>query len=322
LSSDILLSNEVNVFFFVETLLFLFQSIAVVFAIYIVRNWDFSSTSSFQYKLEMKSYLVNMIIYFTLLIKLLLLLYFIYTIDLLAAIIPGAMCGAGVISSNQYGETLLLLKIILLFLSASWIVINKLDLQYKNFPYLTKKFKIFIFIYCLLIIEFILDFLYFSNISTASFTTCCSVLYNSESISAIPFELSIQQLIILFYSLFIISFIVNIKKIAYFNALVHLFFLYISYYSIIYFFGTYIYQLPTHNCPFCMLQSDYNYVGYIVFISLFFGVFFGVLNTILKVLLDEEIEKYYFYSNIFYILFVFISSFYVINYYIKNGVFL
>lgn len=64
MSSDILLSNEVNVFFFVETLLFLFQSIAVVFAIYIARNWDFLSTSSFQYKLEMKSYLVNMIIYF------------------------------------------------------------------------------------------------------------------------------------------------------------------------------------------------------------------------------------------------------------------
>ncbi|MDB2405502.1 hypothetical protein N9W00_01030 [Arcobacteraceae bacterium] len=263
-----------------------------------------------------------MIICFALSIKVLLLVYFIYTIDLLASIIPGAMCAAGVISSNQYGETLLVLKIMILFLSASWIVINKLDLEYKNFPYLTKKFKIFIFIYSLLIIELILEFFYFTNISTESLATCCSVLYNSESVSAIPFNLSIQQLIILFYSLFIISFILNNKKLLYFSAFVHLFFLYISYYCVIYFFGTYIYELPTHNCPFCMLQSDYNYVGYIVFISLFLGVFFGILNTVLKVVLQEEIKKYYLYSNIFYTLFIFISSFYVVSYYMKNGVFL
>jgi hypothetical protein len=33
----------------------------------------------------------------------------------------------------------------------------------------------------------------------------------------------------------------------------------------------YIYELPTHHCPFCILQKEYGYVGYVLYIALFGG---------------------------------------------------
>jgi hypothetical protein len=55
------------------------------------------------------------IVFFVILLKMLLLPYFVYTIDTLSNIVPGAMCGAGVIKANAYGNPLLALKIIILF---------------------------------------------------------------------------------------------------------------------------------------------------------------------------------------------------------------
>ena len=323
MSTDILLSNEVIIFLFIESLLLCILFIAIYFTSIILKNWNFNSTTSSQYKLEKQSYLVTVIIYFTLIVKLFLVPYFAYTVDILSAIVPGAMCGAGVISSNDYGESLLILKIIMLFLVSSWLIINKLDIQKKNFPYLKKKFLYFILIFTFIILEFILDILYFTDISTLSIATCCSAIYSSDgSINPLPLGLNLDSLLISFYLLYILTFISNIKQNRYLSGILNISFLYIAYYAILYFFGTYVYELPTHHCPFCMLQKDYYYIGYFIFISLFLGVFFGMVNSILSILTKDSIIKYYKYSNIFNTLFVAICTLYVIVYYIKNGVLL
>ena len=322
MSSDIFLSNEVIIFFTIESILLLLLTIAFYFVFYLLKQWDFQSTTTKQYNLEKKSYLVTVIIYFTLVIKLLLLPYFIYTIDILSNIIPGAMCGAGVISANIYGETLLVLKTLLLFISASWLVLNKIDIQAKTFPYFKSKLWFFMFILILFIYEFYLNIQYFNNLSTTSLVTCCSAIYSAESLKPLPFGISLKLLLILFYTLFLISFISSIKKYAIMAFASNIGLFYISYYAVIYFFGTYIYELPTHHCPFCMLQENYFYIGYIIFISLFLGIFFGTVNFILKLFTKQEIVKYYKYSNILNSIFIFICTFYVVFYYIRNGVLL
>jgi hypothetical protein len=43
----------------------------------------------------------------------------------------------------------------------------------------------------------------------------------------------------------------------------------ISILSILSFISLYFYELPTHHCPFCILQREYGYVGYPLYISLF-----------------------------------------------------
>jgi hypothetical protein len=38
----------------------------------------------------------------------------------------------------------------------------------------------------------------------------------------------------------------------------------------------YAYELPTHRCPFCVLQGDYHHVGYAIYLALLGGAVLGV----------------------------------------------
>lgn len=320
MSNDILLTTQIEIFFFLEFILFSIVSLSSLVAFKIVRNWDFSATTSSQYALEKQSYFVNLTIYFSLIIKIFLLFYFIYSIDLLASIVPGAMCAAGVISANIYGENLLLLKVFIIFLSLLWIVINFLDLKAKNFPYLKRKLFLFLAMYILFIVEFVVDIYYFFNISTESLATCCSVLYTTHQNST--FDIDILTLVWLFYIVFILLLISNYKQNITLSMILNLLFIPLAYFATVYFFGTYIYELPTHYCPFCMFQYEYNYIGYFIFIFLFLGVFLGMLNFILKLVTQTINKKYFFYSSLFITLFVSICSLYLVVYYLQRGVFL
>ncbi|HEY6001172.1 MAG TPA: hypothetical protein VI078_17950, partial [bacterium] len=46
--------------------------------------------------------------------------------------------------------------------------------------------------------------------------------------------------------------------------------------SLVSFIGMYCYELPTHRCPFCVLQSDYHYVGYALYLALLGGGVTGI----------------------------------------------
>jgi len=318
LLSDILLSSEVSITLFIEFLLFLLLLVAVFHTLLILKKWDKLSSQEQQYKLEKKSYLVLSIISLSLVVKVILLPFFIYTLNELSAIIPGAMCGAGVIEVNRYGEITLVLKSIIIILILLWTSLNKEDQIAKNNPYFEKKMWFFIIIFILITLELILELLYFTNISTLEPVLCCSTIYKNENgLNPIPLNLSIGQLVFLFYALFIFIIISLHFKKSYLILPFSMLYSYFSYYAIVYFFSPYIYQLPTHKCLFCMFQSDYNYIGYFIFISLFMATFYALKSAIFNFAKDS-FKK----AIIFYILStLFISLFFVI-YLLKNGIFL
>jgi len=321
--SEILLSNEIIIYLFTQIVLFVLLFIAFYFSVFIIKNWNYEKTTSSQYKLEKTSYLVILIIFFTLVVKIFLLPYFTYSIDNLSHIIPGAMCAAGVIKANDYGEILLALKLIILFCIGIWLIINRLDLKEKTYPYTKKKFAFYIFIFFLILIETTLDILYLSNISTKEPVMCCSVIFGSNAIGEkIPFNLTIPMLVGLFYLTFLLTIFSNIQKQRFINFIINIFFLYISYYAVTYFFSTYIYQLPTHQCPFCMLQKEYYFIGYFIWTTMFLGTFFGVASFVVPIFTKKDLDYSFNYSNLFNLIFVFLCSFYLIKYYFVNGVFL
>ncbi len=47
--------------------------------------------------------------------------------------------------------------------------------------------------------------------------------------------------------------------------------------AVVSFVSLYIYELPTHHCPFDILQREYRYVGYPLYLSLFGAVHYGWL---------------------------------------------
>jgi hypothetical protein len=320
--SEILFNSKVITYLLGESILYILLLIAFVVSIYILKKWDFNSFTELQFKLEELSYLIVTLIVAVAIGKILLIFYFIFTIDSLAIQVAGAMCGAGVISANSYGLTLLSIKLFILFSFLLWIFINRLDLKAKNYPYFKLKMALFIFIFTILTTEIALDFLYFLNIEPSKPVSCCSTLYGQlEGANPLPFGLNIKELLILFYLLYLVT----ILSATYRENLIYLtsatLFIYIGYYSVVYFFGTYIYQLPTHKCPFCLFAKEYYYVGYLIWTSLFLGGFLGAIDALIAIFLKKDIHLFN-YSKLLLTLFVLISSLYVAIYYFKNGVFL
>jgi hypothetical protein len=121
------------------------------------------------------------------------------------------------------------------------------------------------------------------------------------------------------YLLIVLSYFANYKFI---NALSNLIFLFVGYYSLSYFFSTYVYELPTHKCPFCLFQKEYYYVGYILWGSLIGGVFYSISGYMINLITKQNTKKLFSLSFKLNSFFVFLCTFYVFSYYLKNGVFL
>jgi hypothetical protein len=319
---ELLLQNEVLISLFAETLLLIFNTIALVGAIKILKHWDFNATDEQQYRLEKLAYLISLIITISLLFNIILLPYFAYTIEHLSNIIPGAMCAAGVISANSYGNPLLVLKILTLIFVGLWLIINHEDLKAKNYPYTKKKFAFFILIFIMIAASYLLEVAYFTHISLQKPVACCSVIFGLSGNNSLPFHLTTPALLGLFYLLVLLNTLFIWQRQAGLLALSSILFLSVAYYATVHFFGTYIYQLPTHICPFCMLQNHYHYVGYLVWGLLFTTLFFGISNAVLKPIMHQEIEKFYRYAFISMILFVLLTASYVLLYLLENKVWL
>ncbi|MEA3418917.1 MAG: hypothetical protein U9Q90_05905 [Campylobacterota bacterium] len=321
--NEILLSNQVIVYLLSESILFGLLFIAFMITLGILAKWDFGSYSEYQFRLERRAYLVMTILLFVFVVKFLLLVYFVFAIDSLSLLVPGAMCAAGVISANDYGMLLLFLKLVILFFLLLWMALNAYDLRAKNYPLFRIKSWLFVAIYLVIAIETGVDFAYFSHIDTLEPVNCCSTLYGQlEGANPLPFGLNTMTLLVLFYLLYVVVVGAMLSGQKMLSAMAILLFVVIAYYSVVYFFGTYIYELPTHNCPFCMLQKEYYYVGYLVWGTLFGGAYLGLVSSVMEMGLKVERRKERKIALILLSIFVLLCTAYVAVYYLRNGVFL
>ncbi len=318
-----LFTPEIITLYIINMLFAIFATIAFVNALKIVRSYDANKTTQKQYELEKKSYLSATIIKFIFYVKVPLFLFFIYTLDSLSSLLPGAMCAAGVVKATSYGTPLLFLKILNLYVFAFWIALNSEDMKYEHQPYLKQKFLLFCVAYFLLIAEIILEGVMFFSMDANSVVDCCgkifsttSATYMAEILGAAP-----SLLLSLFYGIFTLMILFYMLKNRYIYAVLNILYLIIALITLIAFFGTYIYELPTHHCPFCLLQSDYNYIGYFLYIILFVGTFFGFVIGVID-FKKEEMLKRFRISLLYDTIYMLIVSYYPLSYYIKNGVWL
>ena len=318
-----ILTPEVLTIFILNLLFAFFGVIAFILSVKIYRKWDLSSVSQAQYSLEKQSYLGATIIKFIFIIKVPLFLFFVFTLDKISNVLVGAMCGAGVVDATVYGTPLFILKIINLYIFAYWIVLNNEDMKNENQPYTKQKFGFFILAFFLFMGELILEGIMFSSIEIDKMVSCCGTLYSSSSTSAISsiFALDTNLLLSIFYGVYLLMVFFYFLKNRYLFGLINVIFIVISLVTLIVFFGTYIYELPSHHCPFCFLQGDYYFVGYLIYTLLFLGTFYGIVAGFIPSG-QEKRDKSYKMSLIFNTLYVILLSLFPIVYYIKNGVWL
>lgn len=313
-----MLTPEVLTIFILNVIFAFFSIIAFYLSIKIYLNWDLSSTTTSQYKLEKQSFLAATIIKYIFIIKVPLFLFFIFTLDKISNVLVGAMCGAGVIDATEFGTYLFMLKIINIYLFAYWLMLHSVDVKDEKQPYTKVKFGFFIFAFFLFISELILEGIMFSSIDIDKMVSCCGNIYSSSANSYISdiFSIDTTILLALFYGNFLFILIIYFVKNRYLFAFLNIIFIIISIVALIVFFGTYIYEIPTHHCPFCYLQKDYYYVGYLIYTTLFIGTFYGAIVGFM------QDKKNYNISLLFNTFFVMLISLYPIIFYIKNGVWL
>jgi len=319
-----LLTPEVIAILILDTIFLLFGVFAFYISIPIALKWDINSTSAFQYGLEKKAILVATIIKYIFILKLPLFLFFIFTADKISGVITGAMCAAGVVNSVSFGLSLFVFKILNLYIFGFWLFLHVEDMKDEKLRFTKLKFVIFIAAFFLLIIEIFYEISFFTSLDVDKIVSCCGTLFSAASTSTISFLFNISNpaIVTAFYislGLYLISYFVKNAKL--FLVTNTIFFI-VSVLSLILFFGTYIYELPTHHCPFCFLQKDYYYIGYIIYITLFTGTFIGISGSILSLIKSKFSNRYYNISFLFNILYTIIVTAYPVVFYIRNGVWL
>lgn len=319
-----LLTPEVIAILILDTIFLLFGFFALFISIPIALKWDINSTSAFQYTLEKKAILVATIIKYIFVLKLPLFLFFIFSADKISGVITGAMCAAGVVNSVSFGLSLFVFKILNLYVFGFWLFLHVEDMKDEKLRFTKLKFSLFIVAFVLLLAELIYEISFFTSLDVDKIVSCCGTLFSAATTSSISFifEISNPTIVSAFYitfGVFLVSYFIKNEKLF---LLTNIIFFIVSVLSLILFFGTYIYELPTHHCPFCFLQKDYYYVGYVLYITLYVGTFMGISGSIITLLKPQFSKNYYKTSLIFNVIYTLIVSAYPIVYYIKNGVWL
>ncbi len=244
-------------------------------AVEILKNWDLRSGTEEQLILERKTYLVSTVLAYIFGFELLSFFLFIFTADQLHSLFVGAMCAAGSLYVNPYGYATLVVKLVTFLLAGVWLILNYVDNRADDYPLIRKKYAFFLLLVPLILLETVLQANYFFRLQPDLITSCCGTLFSSDSsvislggglLPRIPIMITFYAAILLTAGLGIHVFVKSRRQYLFSAASAGTFV--ISVISVFSFICLYIYELPTHHCPFCMLQQEYGYIGYPLYLTL------------------------------------------------------
>lgn len=309
-----------------NTALFILSSAVLYKALPLQKTWNFQKSDKKQYENENVLHLLSTMIHFILYFKIALTLYLFYMIDSITPFIKAAMCGVGVLNATNIGWELIALKIFMLFAFLLWISIDKIDKQKLDYPYVKMKIGFYVFIFIFLLIEIIADYVMIFSLDTQKVVSCCSVTFSNTNVIGsivLPGWRVIAGVFILAFILHIVFLALSYLKhkiYSIFSFIFSFIFIIIGLFSIIYFISPYIYENPSHTCPFCILQKEYYYVGYSLYITLFLGSYFGVDGAFRKLFLNQNAKKQRNYAIVFSIVFMLLSIWFIFSYIYVNKV--
>jgi hypothetical protein len=256
---------------------------ASAWGVRILRHWDLRSGSESQLQLEKRTYLVSTLMAWAFAFQVGSLFLFIFTAEDLHRLFVGAMCAAGTLNVNEFGYPTILMKICNALLAGIWLIVNYTDNRASDYPLIRKKYALLLVIAPLLLLETFLQGAYFAGLKANVITSCCGSLFGAEAqgpvsslvdMPARPMQAAlIASLAITFVSGFLfLSGRAWAGALFAFSSLAAFF---VSVVALVSFVSPYIYELPTHHCPFCILQKEYSYIGYFIYVSLLGGAIPG-----------------------------------------------
>ena len=264
-------------------------------AIRVLRHWNPSSDSNLQIKLENEIWLASTLVEYGLGFQIFTLVLFVLAADKFCQVIVGAMCATGALLANSFGMPALLVKIAGVFLYGFWIILHKLDISSENYPLVRLKYIYLLLILPLLFSDLILQTLYIGYLSPDIITSCCAVVFGTSGATGQNLLESFSEATLLSLYYGFIIFLTGIgcillkrwlMPLAVFFSSGWLVFMGVATVAIITVISSYIYAMPYHNCPFCILKPEYHYIGFVLYFTLIPASFFG-----LSVIFVEPFKK-------------------------------
>ena len=258
-------------------------------AVQILRGWNLKSGSEHQLILERKTYLISTLLSYAFGFELLSFFLYIFAVDRLHLYFVGAMCAAGSLYVNWYGYPTLIVKLIVFMLAGIWLVVNHVDNSAYDYPLIRRKYAFFLLLVPLVLLDGVLQANYFLRLEPNIITSCCGTLFSAKT-----FILPLRTVfftgigtVVFFYISVLLSvgcgvFYILKGRGGYLVSLTCALVFFVSVISILSFISAYIYELPTHHCPFCLLQKEYHYIGYPLYLTLFGGTICGLSVGVLK----------------------------------------
>ncbi len=262
---------------------------AAYYGLQVLKHWNLESGEEFQLILERKTYLISTLLSYVFGLQLLSLFLYVFTADALRVLFVGAMCAAGTLNVNSFGYPTLVLKVVSFILAGLWLILNYADNQGYDYPLIKKKYLLLVIVAPVIILETVLESFYFLGMRADVITSCCGSLCSSEKEGGLGSEIAAlpaKPTLSLFYGAMFVTlssghWFYRKGKGGYLFAVLSLTMFVISLIAIVSVISLYIYELPTHHCPFCIIMEEYHYIGYLLYLLLFGAVVAGIGSGLL-----------------------------------------
>lgn len=256
-------------------------TLAVPLAIRVLRRWDPLSSGEGQLQLERQTYLLSTLVSYACGFQLLALLLYVFTADSLHQQFVGAMCATGTFNANPIGWELLKLKLVLFFAAGLWLVFNSMTRQAPDYPLTRIKYGLLLLLWPLSLLDLVWQLQFFLGLEPQIITSCCGSLFSASGsgVASSLAELPLVPMMWAFYGASAVLLVLLAAQLRwpalwlrYLGAAWAVLYLGLALAAMVSFISVYIYQLPSHHCPFDILQAGYDWIGYPIYLGLFGGV--------------------------------------------------
>jgi len=269
-------------------------------------HWNPESDSNRQIRLENEIWLTSTLVEYALGVQVISLVVFVLAADHFSQSIVGAMCATGSLLANDFGIPALIVKIGGVFFYGFWIVLHQLDIRSERYPLVRIKYVYLLLLMPLLLIDLALVTLYIGGLEPDIITSCCAVVFGESAGKGANLLAGISHGtgLALFYGsaafLAIFGWRAPLKwkpwgSIVF--SVAWLWFFLLALMMVTTEFSSYIYAMPYHKCPFCILKPEYNYFGFVIYLALLGGAFLGMSVVVVEPLLvinglEHEVAGY------------------------------
>ena len=271
-----LLDPSILALLIVSSMVSLMMSMAAVFGVQVMRHWDIHSGSERQLRLERRTYLISTLVAFSFIAELISLLLYVYNAEQMSGRFVGAMCATGVLNVDPWGWPTLYLKIAIFFAGSAWLTLNRVDNRAPDYPLVRIKYGLLLLILPLVLAESVTQALFFLQMDPDVITSCCGSLFSPEG-KGVAAELSGIEPGTAMALLALAGLATLLTGVWYLwrrrgglaFAVSGLATFLLALVAIVSCIALYIYEHPHHHCPFCILKSGHDFLGYWLYIPLF-----------------------------------------------------